>query len=76
LLGTSDPYVKFRVGHHRAKSGTIFKNLNPIWNEVFVLKVDDVDDQLRVKVFDYDFGLKDDPMGSRYVDISNLAIGE
>jgi Ca2+-dependent lipid-binding protein len=41
-----------------------------------VLKVDDVDDQLRVKVFDYDFGLKDDPMGSRYVDISNLAIGE
>lgn len=76
LIGTSDPYVKFRTGKHRAKSSTIFKNLNPVWNELFVLQVDDVDDKMKVKVYDYDLGLRDDFMGYSFVELSNLPVGE
>ena len=43
---------------------------------MFVLKVDDVDEKMKVKVYDYDLGLRDDFMGYQFVDISNLAIGE
>ena len=76
LLGTSDPYVKFRIGNRRSKSNTIFKDLNPVWNELFVMKVDNVSDQMKVKVYDYDYALTDDFMGYAFVDLSNLALGE
>ncbi|XP_062516683.1 multiple C2 and transmembrane domain-containing protein 1-like isoform X2 [Corticium candelabrum] len=74
--GTSDPYVKFRIGNRRSKSNTIFKDLNPVWNELFVMKVDNVSDQMKVKVYDYDYALTDDFMGYAFVDLSNLALGE
>eukprot|EP00058_Branchiostoma_floridae_P016503 XP_002601991.1 hypothetical protein BRAFLDRAFT_82577 [Branchiostoma floridae] len=73
--GTSDPYVKFKYdGKQVYKSRIVYKNLNPRWDETFSLPVDDVTKPLVVKVFDYDRGLQDDPMGHAYIDLASLLI--
>jgi hypothetical protein len=39
--GTSDPYVKFKIGGKMLyKTKTVYKNLNPQWNETFNLLMD------------------------------------
>lgn len=49
--GTSDPYVKFKLnGKTLYKSKVIYKNLNPIWDEIVVLPIQSLDQKLRVKV--------------------------
>lgn len=57
--GTSDPYVKFKIGSRLLyKSKTIYRDLNPIWDEVFTLPVEDPFTPVHIKVFDYDWGLQ------------------
>ncbi|XP_036383280.1 multiple C2 and transmembrane domain-containing protein 1 isoform X4 [Megalops cyprinoides] len=71
--GTSDPYVKFKIaGKEVFRSRTIHKNLNPVWDEKVSLLVDSLREPLYVKVFDYDFGLQDDFMGSAYLYLESL----
>ncbi|KAG7481312.1 hypothetical protein MATL_G00065350 [Megalops atlanticus] len=71
--GTSDPYVKFKIaGKEVFRSHTIHKNLNPVWDEKVSLLVDSLREPLYVKVFDYDFGLQDDFMGSAYLYLESL----
>nr|XP_043881799.1 multiple C2 and transmembrane domain-containing protein 1 isoform X4 [Solea senegalensis] len=71
--GTSDPYVKFKIaGKEVFRSKTIHKNLNPVWDERVTLHVETLKDPLYVKVFDYDFGLQDDFMGSAYLYLESL----
>ncbi|KAJ8339542.1 hypothetical protein SKAU_G00363280 [Synaphobranchus kaupii] len=71
--GTSDPYVKFKMlGKEVFRSKTVRKNLNPVWDEKVSLLVDSLREPLYVKVFDYDFGLQDDFMGSAYVYLESL----
>ncbi|XP_071444418.1 multiple C2 and transmembrane domain-containing protein isoform X1 [Hetaerina americana] len=71
--GTSDPYVKFKVGGRLLyKSKTIYRDLNPTWDESFVLPIEDPFQPIHVKVFDYDWGLQDDFMGSAYLDLTTL----
>uniref|UniRef100_A0A8C7MSJ8 Multiple C2 and transmembrane domain containing 1 n=1 Tax=Oncorhynchus kisutch TaxID=8019 RepID=A0A8C7MSJ8_ONCKI len=71
--GTSDPYVKFKIGGKEVfRSRTINKNLNPVWDEKVSLLVDSLREPLYVKVFDYDFGLQDDFMGSAYLYLESL----
>uniref|UniRef100_A0A3B4GYW8 Multiple C2 domains, transmembrane 1a n=1 Tax=Pundamilia nyererei TaxID=303518 RepID=A0A3B4GYW8_9CICH len=73
FLGTSDPYVKFKIaGKEVFRSKTIHKNLNPVWDERVSLLVETLRDPLYVKVFDYDFGLQDDFMGSAYLYLESL----
>uniref|UniRef100_A0A4W5MGY5 Multiple C2 and transmembrane domain containing 1 n=1 Tax=Hucho hucho TaxID=62062 RepID=A0A4W5MGY5_9TELE len=73
LSGTSDPYVKFKLcGKEVFRSKTIHKNLNPVWDEGTKLLVDSLQEPLYVKVFDYDFGLQDDFMGSAYLYLESL----
>ena len=84
--GTSDPYVKFKIGGKQLyKSRIIHKNLNPRWDERFSLPVEDINKPISVKVFDYDRGLNDDPMGgseilpksleiNRYVEVVDMII--
>uniref|UniRef100_I3K194 Multiple C2 and transmembrane domain containing 1 n=1 Tax=Oreochromis niloticus TaxID=8128 RepID=I3K194_ORENI len=70
---TSDPYVKFKIaGKEVFRSKTIHKNLNPVWDERVSLLVETLRDPLYVKVFDYDFGLQDDFMGSAYLYLESL----
>ncbi|XP_076613437.1 multiple C2 and transmembrane domain-containing protein 1 isoform X2 [Chaetodon auriga] len=71
--GSSDPYVKFKLaGKEVFRSKTIHKNLNPVWDEKTTLIVDCLSEPLYVKVFDYDFGLQDDFMGSAYLYLESL----
>ncbi|XP_076010301.1 multiple C2 and transmembrane domain-containing protein 1 isoform X2 [Genypterus blacodes] len=71
--GTSDPYVKFKIaGKEVFRSKTIHKNLNPVWDERVSLLVETLREPLYVKVFDYDFGLQDDFMGSAYLYLESL----
>ncbi|XP_051981276.1 multiple C2 and transmembrane domain-containing protein 1-like [Xyrauchen texanus] len=71
--GTSDPYVKFKIaGKEVFRSKTIHKNLNPVWDEKVSLLVESLREPLYMKVFDYDFGLQDDFMGSTYLYLESL----
>uniref|UniRef100_A0A3Q1HVZ5 C2 domain-containing protein n=2 Tax=Anabas testudineus TaxID=64144 RepID=A0A3Q1HVZ5_ANATE len=71
--GSSDPYVKFKLaGKEVFRSKIIPKNLNPVWDEKVTLIMDSLSEPLYIKVFDYDFGLQDDFMGSAYLYLESL----
>lgn len=73
--GTSDPYVKFKIASKEVfRSKTIHKNLNPVWDERVCLIVENLQEPLYIKVFDYDFGLQDDFMGSAYLYLESLEL--
>ncbi|KAL9915436.1 multiple C2 and transmembrane domain-containing protein isoform X2 [Glossina fuscipes] len=75
--GLSDPYVKMKIGGRLLhKSRTIHRDLNPVWDEVFVVAVEDPFEPIIVKVFDYDWGLQDDFMGSAQIDLTQLELGK
>ena len=76
LSGTSDPYVKFRVGTKLVyKSRIIMKNLNPQWDEKFAVPVEGVHRPVRVQVLDHD-RVSDDPRGCSEFDLASLPIDE
>ncbi|XP_060536438.1 multiple C2 and transmembrane domain-containing protein isoform X3 [Cylas formicarius] len=71
--GLSDPYVKFKCGGRLVyKSRTIYRDLNPVWDESFTVPIEDPFLPIYIKVFDYDWGLQDDFMGSAVLDLSTL----
>ncbi|XP_031805361.1 multiple C2 and transmembrane domain-containing protein 1 isoform X9 [Sarcophilus harrisii] len=73
--GTSDPYVKFKIGGKEVfRSKIIHKNLNPVWEEKACILIDQPREPLYIKVFDYDFGLQDDFMGSAFLDLTLLEL--
>nr|XP_004658219.1 multiple C2 and transmembrane domain-containing protein 2 isoform X2 [Jaculus jaculus] len=72
--GTSDPYVKFKLnGKTLYKSKVIYKNLNPVWDEIVVLPIQSLDQKLRVKVYDRDLTTSDF-MGSAFVTLRDLEL--
>ena len=65
--------MKFKVGSKQLyRSKTVFKNLNPKWDETFLLPIENVHRAIAIKVFDYDRGLYDDAMGNAILDISQM----
>ncbi|XP_014652690.1 PREDICTED: multiple C2 and transmembrane domain-containing protein 1 isoform X6 [Ceratotherium simum simum] len=73
--GTSDPYVKFKIGRKEVfRSKIIHKNLNPVWEEKASILLQHLREPLYIKVFDYDFGLQDDFMGSAFLDLTQLEL--
>lgn len=51
LTGTSDPYVKFKInGKLVYKSKTIYRDLNPLWDESFTLPIEDPFTPVHIKV--------------------------
>lgn len=51
LPGTSDPYVKFKLGGKEVfRSKTVHKNLNPVWEEKAYLLIDNLREPLYIKV--------------------------
>lgn len=72
--GTSDPYVKFKLnGKTLYKSKVIYKNLNPVWDEIVVLPIQSIDQKLCVKVYDRDLTTSDF-MGSAFIILSDLEL--
>ncbi|EEB15778.1 conserved hypothetical protein [Pediculus humanus corporis] len=48
--GTSDPYVKFKVGGRLLyKSKTIYRDLNPYWDETFTIPIEDAFAPVHIK---------------------------
>ncbi|XKL59873.1 hypothetical protein PGB90_000889 [Kerria lacca] len=75
--GTSDPYVKFKInGKLVYKSKTIYRDLNPLWDESFTLPIEDPFVPVHIKVFDYDWGLQDDFIGSANLNVTQLDFGK
>ncbi|VDN83767.1 unnamed protein product [Brugia pahangi] len=73
--GSSDPYVKFKYKDRTYfKSSTIYKNLNPIWDEEFTLLIDDPTTPIYMDVYDYDRWATDDYMGGAIIDLSQLRL--
>jgi Ca2+-dependent lipid-binding protein len=67
--------VKVKIGNRQFyKSRTIFKNLNPKWEEKFTLPIEDPFRPVSLRVFDYDRGMNDDPMGGAEIDPSSLEL--
>lgn len=55
LVGSSDPYVKIRLGRQMEQTEHVSNNLNPVYNVQKQFDVDDVArDVLEVEVHDYD----------------------
>jgi len=51
FLGLSDPYVKFKTGGRQIyKSKTVYKSLNPTWDETFTYLLDDPFEPVQIKV--------------------------
>ncbi|XP_022438300.1 extended synaptotagmin-3 isoform X3 [Delphinapterus leucas] len=72
LRGKSDPYAKVSIGLQHFRSRTIYKNLNPTWNEVFEFIVHEVPGQdLVVDLYDEDPD-KDDFLGSLQICLGDV----
>ncbi|XP_029071146.1 extended synaptotagmin-3 [Monodon monoceros] len=72
LRGKSDPYAKVSIGLQHFRSRTIYKNLNPTWNEVFEFIVHEVPGQdLAVDLYDEDPD-KDDFLGSLQICLGDV----
>ncbi|KAF3817997.1 hypothetical protein GH733_014869 [Mirounga leonina] len=55
------------------KSKVIYKNLNPVWDEIVVLPIQSLDQKLHVKVYDRDLTTSDF-MGSAFVILKDLEL--
>jgi len=75
LNGTSDPYVKVYYGtEEKYITNTIYKNLNPLWNEKFSFFVYDLNNPIYFYIFDYDRIGRDESMGSTKIDLWKLPL--
>lgn len=52
----------------------MYKNLNPKWEEKFQLPIKNPFKPVQVRVYDYDRGLNDDPMGGATIEPSSLEL--
>ena len=69
--------MKFKLGNKQLyKSRIVYKNLNPRWDERFVVSIEDVLKPIQVKVYDYDRGVSDDAMGSAELLLENIPPNE
>ncbi|XP_074226744.1 extended synaptotagmin-3 isoform X2 [Camelus bactrianus] len=72
IRGKSDPYAKVSIGLQHFRSRTIYKNLNPTWNEVFEFIVYEVPGQdLEVDLYDEDPD-RDDFLGSLQICLGDV----
>lgn len=64
--GSSDPYVKISgCGSKEYTTKVINNNLNPVWNEVFHITLDDLEGSSKLQLNVYDKDIKtDDFIGS------------
>ncbi|KAG7099557.1 hypothetical protein E1B28_001390 [Marasmius oreades] len=72
--GKSDPYVIFTLnGDKVAKSQTIKKTINPVWNEDFDISVRSrVGSQFVAEVYDWDQVGRADPLGAARIDLEDI----
>ena len=75
--GFSDPFVSFTMnGKKLCQSDTKKKNLNPIWNQNFAVKIPAERGKLIVEVFDHDVIGSNDLIGCNSIDLGPLIVEE
>ncbi|XP_024863724.1 multiple C2 and transmembrane domain-containing protein 2-like isoform X2 [Kryptolebias marmoratus] len=74
LNGKSDPFCVLELGSDRLQTHTVYKSLNPEWDQVFTFPVKDIHDVLVVTIFDEDGDKAPDFLGK--VAIPLLSIRE
>lgn len=73
--GLSDPFVRLQLGSTKAKSATVYKTLNPTWNEEYIFNVEGSDGELLVVVWDED-RFSRDFLGQVKIPISDILTAE
>jgi hypothetical protein len=78
---SSDPYVLFRMGDALVRSDTIMNNLNPKWNQDLSLPIVSFEDDLIIRVMDYDpaeqnDGNEDDFLGEIKIRVTDFSPNE
>lgn len=69
--GKSDPYVKIKCnGKNLGRSQIIKNTLNPVWNYVLDGKTFAIGDEIEILIYDYDFLVSDDYMGSCFIKVT------
>jgi Ca2+-dependent lipid-binding protein len=58
-------------GKETARTKTVFKNLNPVYNEKFSLKASDIQASLQLDVYDHDL-VKDKFIGRAVISLKSL----
>ncbi|XP_066095470.1 multiple C2 and transmembrane domain-containing protein 2 isoform X3 [Saccopteryx bilineata] len=74
--GKSDPFCLLELGNDRLQTHTIYKTLNPEWNQVFTFPVKDVHDVLEVTVFDEDGDKPPDFLGKVSIPLLSIRDGQ
>ena len=75
-LSTSDPYCLLELGGQAKKTKHISSNLNPDWNEEFVLNVKPGEDVVSLSIWDKNTIKKDNFMGYSYVTFDDCKKGQ
>ena len=75
--GFSDPYAVIRMGNQKVKTRIIKKNLDPVWDEEFVLSVSRVESEtIEISLWDWDFGPgNDDFLGQLTIPLVDVLHG-
>ncbi|OVA08280.1 C2 calcium-dependent membrane targeting [Macleaya cordata] len=63
LNGSSDPYVRLKVGRQKFRTKVVKKSLNPFWGEDFCFRVEDLKEKLVISVMNEDKYFNDEFMG-------------
>ncbi|KAK7303565.1 hypothetical protein RJT34_14474 [Clitoria ternatea] len=71
-IRTSDPYVILSLGQQTVQTSVVSSNLNPVWNEEYMLSVPEHYGQVKLKVYDYDTFSADDIMGDATIELQSL----
>ena len=75
LTFSSDPFCKVTVNGHTQQTRTIYKTINPVWNETFIF--DCPPSSVAVfHVYDYDTFTNNDSLGQATFPLSNVYPGQ
>lgn len=64
------------AGGRTARTKTVKRSLNPVWNETVQLNVDDASQPLRLRVMDADVIGSDDFLGDAAIELCDLESGQ
>ncbi|KAG0048154.1 hypothetical protein BGZ83_006833 [Gryganskiella cystojenkinii] len=74
LVGSSDPYIKLRLGNRPEMASTAVQQntLNPVWNETNIILVNSLNEIVCMEVMDKDNLRKDSSLGQANFDLKSL----
>jgi len=70
-----DPFCVLTIGEECKKSSIKYKTVNPVWKEIFVFKVPDINAPLKLQVLDFEWLRPPKPLGFREIPVSSLPEG-